>query len=162
MVSFREVSVAGEAAQTLLREYFADRAENFPTSMGTYRPAYAGSDAFQSPDGVFLIVEDVDLAGEPADVGCGGIRRVPSGVRGLVRFEVKHVWLQPHMRGLGIGHVLLAELERRAMDFGAQELVLDTHASLIAADRLYRSNGYIEIDAYNDNRNATTWFAKPL
>ena len=162
MVSFREVSVAEPAARALLTEYFEDRALSFPPSMGEYRPAFPSSDAFVPPDGVFLVVEDVDLAGEPADVGCGGVRRIATSALGLVRFEVKHVWLQPHLRGRGLGRVLLTELERRAADFGARELVLDTNDSLVAAGGLYRSTGYVEIEPYNDNPNATTWFAKAI
>ena len=51
-------------------------------------------------------------------------------------------------------------LERRAVAFGAQELVLDTNASLAAAGGLYRSSGYVEIEPYNANPNATHWYGK--
>ncbi len=40
--------------------------------------------------------------------------------------------------------------------------MLDTNASLAAAQGLYRTTGYREIAAYNDNPNATHWFAKDL
>ena len=162
MVSFREVSAAEPAAQALLAEYFEDRALSFPAGMGKYRPAFPSADSFAAPDGVFLIAEDVDLAGEPADVGCGGVRRIAPGSLGLPRFEVKHVWLQPHLRGRGFGRLLLAELERRAAGLGAKEVVLDTNAALVPAGGLYRATGYVEIDPYNENPNATTWFAKAL
>jgi hypothetical protein len=57
---------------------------------------------------------------------------------------------------------LLAELERRAIGFGATESVLDTNASLTAAAGLYHSSGYRSIPPYNDNPNATNWYAKRL
>ena len=44
----------------------------------------------------------------------------------------------------------------------ARVVVLDTNATLEAAQSLYRSSGYAEIDAYNDNPNATHWFARSL
>ena len=46
------------------------------------------------------------------------------------------------------------------MEFGAEELVLDTNASLEAAGGLYRSSGYVDIEPYNDNPNATNWYGK--
>lgn len=162
MVSFREAAVDSPAALALLDEYFESRALDFPVAMGTYRPTYPARSAFEAPDGVFLVIEDVDLADEPADVGCGGIRRIPSSDTGLLRFEIKHIWLKPYLRGRGFGRLLLEELERRAVDFGASQLVLDTNESLVAAGRLYRSAGYSETTPYNDNLNATTWLAKTV
>jgi hypothetical protein len=41
-------------------------------------------------------------------------------------------------------------------------VVLDTNSSLLAAGGLYRTSGYQEIAAYNDNPNATNWFRKAL
>ena len=41
-----------------------------------------------------------------------------------------------------------------------EELVLDTNASLEAAGGLYRSSGYVDIEPYNANPNATNWYGK--
>jgi ribosomal protein S18 acetylase RimI-like enzyme len=162
MVSWRENTTTDAAAVELLDEYFTSRARGFAPEQGTYRVARPDPEQFVPPRGVFLIVEGENLAGEPADVGCGGIRRIDDGTDGTVRYEVKHLWLRPHTRGLGFGRALLAELERRARDFGATELVLDTNASLEAAGHLYRSAGFNTIEPYNDNPNATDWFSKRL
>jgi GNAT superfamily N-acetyltransferase len=162
MVSFRETAVTDASAHALLAEYFAARAAEFPPAMGGYSTAFPDPEQFVKPNGLFIVVEDLDLAGEPADVGCGGVRRVASGPIGLVRFELKHIYLQPHLRGRGFGRVLLEQLESRAIALGAQELVLDTNASLEAAGGLYRSSGYLSIEPYNDNPNATHWFGKIL
>lgn len=99
---------------------------------------------------------------EIAYVGCGGIRRVADSPAGAVRYEVKHLFLQPHTRGRRWGRALLAELELRARELGADELVLDTNASLEAAGALYRKAGYVDIPPYNDNPNATNWYLKRL
>jgi hypothetical protein len=40
--------------------------------------------------------------------------------------------------------------------------VLDTNERLEAAQSLYRSSGYIDVEPYNDNPNATHWFRKVL
>lgn len=162
MVVFRESLATSEAAHDMLTEYFSSRELSFPAAQGRYRPVYPAAEQFVPPRGVFLVVEGDGPDGAPADVGCGGIRRLETEVGNPVRFEVKHLWLEPHTRGLGYGRALLRELERRAVEFGAQELVLDTNDSLTAAAGLYRSSGFIEIDPYNDNPNATTWYAKEL
>jgi len=160
MVTWRETQTTDAAAHALLTEYFTSRELGF--TGGTYTTTFPDPDRFVPPRGVFLVVEGEDLAGEPADVGCGGIRRIDDGADGAVRYEVKHLWLQPHTRGLGYGRALLAELERRAREFGATELVLDTNNSLEAAGGLYRSAGFVNVEPYNDNPNATDWYAKSL
>ncbi len=152
MVTWRESAVDEPAAHALLAEYFGSRELSFPTNQGAYRIVFPDPAAFVPPAGVFLVVEH-----DGADVGCGGIRQLSP-----TRYEVKHLWLQPHTRGLGLGRALLAELERRAAAFGATEVVLDTNASLEAAAGLYRSSGYVDIPPYNDNPNATNWYRKEL
>lgn len=162
MGTWREAAVDEPAAHALLAEYFAARALSFPASQGEYRTVFPTPEQFVPPRGVFLIVESEDLAGDAADVGCGGIRRLDDGDSGRLRYEVKHLWVQPHTRGSGFGRALLAELERRAREFGAAVVVLDTNESQEAAASLYRSSGYVEVPPYNDNANATNWFEKQL
>jgi len=157
MVSFRPVAVDDPAAHALIAEYFDSRAETFPPALGAYQPTFPSPEQFVPPVGVFLILVDNTLALDEMDVGCGGIRAL-----GPTRFEIKHLWVQPRVQGRGFGRMLLTELEQRALAFGATEVVLDTNASLIAAGGLYRSSGYVEIEPYNDNPNATHWFGKTL
>lgn len=161
MVSFREASVTDDAALALLTDYFSSRAASFPSSMGEYRTTFPSADQFVPPRGVFLIVEGEDLAGEPADIGCGGIRLLPSA-RAVTRFELKHLWVVPFARRAGVGQLLLDELEMRARAYGAGEVVLDTNLGQEAATRLYRRSGFHEVAPFNDNPNATHWFAKNL
>jgi len=153
---FREVDVTSAEALALLDAYFAERAAGFPAAQGAYRPTYPTAEQFTPPAGVFLVVED-----DGGVIGCGGVRRIQRRPEtNEVRFEVKHLWLAPAARGRGAGRLLLEELERRAVGFGAQELVLDTNASLEAAGGLYRSSGYEDIEPYNANPNANHWYGK--
>ena len=159
MPEFTEVSVTDAGSIALLTQYFSDRASTFPRA-GGYRTTFPAPEQFVPPRGQFLLVSE-----QPESrtfVGCGGIRRIDDGADGAVRFEAKHLWLQPQVRGRGWGGVLLAELERRAKAFGATELVLDTNASLEAAGRLYQRAGYADVPPYNDNPNATNWYRKVL
>jgi ribosomal protein S18 acetylase RimI-like enzyme len=157
VVSFRESSVDEPAAHALIAEYFGMRAETFPS--GDYSPVFPRAANFTPPVGSFVVVVE-----DGEDVGCGGVKgvSVPGPVEGRIRYEIKHLWIQPRMQGRGLGRKLLEELERRAFEFGATEVVLDTNESLVAAGNLYRTNGYEEIAPYNENPNATTWFLKKL
>jgi GNAT superfamily N-acetyltransferase len=156
VATYRAVPVTDATAHALLAEYFAYREQTFPSAAG-YVTTFPAPAQFEEPDGVFVVV---DVDGE--SVGCGGIRSLGNGPRLNKRFEVKHLWLQPSTQGRGLGRALLAELERRALLLGATELVLDTNASLEAAGGLYRSSGYVDIEPYNDNPNATNWYLKTL
>lgn len=158
MLQHREATVDAPEARAMLTAYFAERAEGFPAAQGEYRPTWPEPAQFAPPAGVFVLV--VDDAGRA--VGCGGVRRIQRSEEQLVRFEVKHLWLAPEARGAGEGRRLLDQLEHRARELGAQELVLDTNRSLEAAGGLYRSSGFSPIEPYNANPNATDWYGKKL
>lgn len=157
MVRLHPLPADDPRAHALLAEYFQMRADAFPQGQA-YRPAFPVASVFTPPAGVFVVVTDDE---DGADVGCGGIRRVEDGPAG-VRYEVKHLFLQPRTRGRGWGRLLLKDLEERARDFGAAELVLDTHHTLEAAGALYSRSGFVAIEPYNDNPNATRWLGKIL
>ena len=161
MVTWREALPSSEQAGVLLDQYFTARAHAFPSGPESYRPATVNDEQFERPNGMFLIVEGENLSGEPADVGCGGVRRIADGPAGA-RFEVKHLWIQPHARRLGFGRALMTELDHHARALGGRELVLDTHESLEQAAALYSSLGFAPIEPYNDNPNATTWLGRAL
>lgn len=140
------------ATALLLDAYFAERAAGFD---GEYRVVRPPAAAFSSP-GVLLRAE---LDGEPA--GCGGLRVLPPDAAGA-RLEVKHLYAAPSARGRGVGRALLTALVAHARAAGASTVVLDTNRSLEAAGGLYRSAGFEPVAAYNDNPNATDWYALRL
>ena len=156
MLTFVPVPVDAEPAATLLGEYFTSRELGF--TGGTYQVFTPDPARFTPPAGTFLVGLDEDGTA----VGCGGVRRIDDAPDGAVRFEVKHLWLRPSTRGKGYGRALLTVLEEAAAALGASRTVLDTNASLAAAAGLYRSSGYADVPAYNDNPNATHWYAKDL
>jgi ribosomal protein S18 acetylase RimI-like enzyme len=155
-MQFSVVPVDSSDASRLLDEYFTSRELGF--TGGTYTRFRPDPAVFTAPAGVFVLVQEDD----GASIGCGGIRRIADSDDGAVRYEVKHLYLQVATRGRGLGRALLADLEKRAADLGAQQVVLDTNASLTAAGGLYRSSGYRSVEPYNDNPNATDWFQKDL
>jgi ribosomal protein S18 acetylase RimI-like enzyme len=155
MPVYRPASPADDDAHELLGDYFGMRTETFPGGLGAYNTVFPDPTHFTPPAGVFLVVDD-----EFGAVGCGGVRMLAPVTPGVGRAEVKHLYLRDRARGKGWGRELLAELEARAVGLGAREIVLDTNASLEAAQGLYRTTGYDDIPPYNDNPNADLWLRK--
>ena len=104
------------------------------------------------PAGLFLVAT---LHGEP--VGCGALK-----LHNPEPAELKRMWVADAARGLGLGRRLLGELERRAAALGATSIRLETNRALTEAIALYRSAGYREVAAFNDERYADHWFEKQL
>jgi ribosomal protein S18 acetylase RimI-like enzyme len=72
------------------------------------------------------------------------------------------MWVAPSARGLGVGRRILSELERHARERGVDVVRLETNRSLTEAGGLYRSAGYAEVAAFNDEPYAHHWFEKRL
>ena len=70
--------------------------------------------------------------------------------------------VSPAVRGLGLGRRLLAELEAVAAARGVRALRLETNQALTEAIELYRSGGYQEVSAFNQEPYAHHWFEKTL
>jgi GNAT superfamily N-acetyltransferase len=104
------------------------------------------------PDGV-LFLATVD--GEPA--GLGGVRHLDTDVA-----EVKSMYVAPAYRGGGLGRRILARLDEIAAEHGCSAVRLDTSDYLTPAVGLYRSAGYREVPAYNENPKADLWFERSL
>lgn len=148
-----ETSPDDPVTATLLAAYFAERVDGF--TAGQYRVASPDPAQF-APPGVFLRIDEDH--GTP--LACGGLREIePDDGR---RMEVKHLYAVPAARGSGLGRRLLTLLEARAREAGATWLVLDTNRSLEAAGRLYSRAGFEPVPPFNDNPNATDWYAKRL
>jgi ribosomal protein S18 acetylase RimI-like enzyme len=104
------------------------------------------------PRGLVLVAY---MGDEP--VGCGALRFHEDGVA-----EIKRLWVAPHVRGVGLGGRLLAQLEHRAQEHSARVVRLDTNRALTEAIAMYRRTGYVEVPRFNDERYAHHWFEKPL
>jgi DNA-binding MarR family transcriptional regulator len=126
----------GEAAEWCLRRYFAELHARFGLDPGHTRP---------HDGGLFLVAR---LRGEP--IGCGALKGA----------DIKRMWVAEHARGLGVGRRLLTELEARARANGLSCVRLETNGTLEEAQALYRSAGYVEVPAFNDEPYAHHWFEK--
>ncbi|HVD41728.1 MAG TPA: GNAT family N-acetyltransferase [Solirubrobacterales bacterium] len=104
------------------------------------------------PNGVFLLA----LA-DGAPAGLGGVRYLDTDVA-----EVKSMYVAPAYRGTGLGRRILARLDEIALEHGCRAIRLDTSDYLTPAVGLYRSAGYREVPAYNENPKADLWFERVL
>jgi len=93
------------------------------------------------PAGRLLIA----AAGSQA-VGCVGLRRFRDDV-----CEMKRMYVGPPFRGQGLGRRLGVEAARKARQLGYRTMVLDTLASMEAAQALYVSMGFRPAAAYYPN-----------
>ena len=93
------------------------------------------------PEGCLYLLR---VDGENA--GCGGMRALDEG-----RCELKRMYIRPAFRGRGLGRMMARRIIADARAAGYKEMLLDTLPFLTAAQALYRSLGFCEIERYNDS-----------
>jgi DNA-binding MarR family transcriptional regulator/GNAT superfamily N-acetyltransferase len=152
MVELTPVDPAHPDARLCIRSYFDELNRRSETGFDPAQGISAEPHELRAPAGLFLVAY---LRSEP--VGCGAVKHhsdAPS--------EIKRMWVATGTRGLGIGRRLLSELEASAVRSGARTARLETNGALTEAISLYRSAGYIEVPAFNDEPFAEHWFEKRL
>lgn len=143
---------ASDDAQWCLQQYYADIDERFDG--GVDLDAILSSDVHEisPPNGLFLVAR---LDGRA--VGCGCLKRTAPGT-----VDIKRMWLSPDVRGRGLGRALLDRLVAEARRLGYRQARLETNRALTEAISLYRSAGFVEVAAFNDEPHAHYWFALDL
>jgi DNA-binding MarR family transcriptional regulator/GNAT superfamily N-acetyltransferase len=139
-------------ARFCLQSYFSELSRRFEAGFDPARSISADDGELTPPAGLLLVAT---LHGEP--VGCGALK-----FHGDAAAEIKRMWVAPAARGLGLGRRLLTDLEAQAAGRQVPTLRLETNRSLGEAIGLYRSAGYREVAAFNDERYAHHWFEKTL
>lgn len=152
MVQISREDPAHPHGRHCMREYFAELDRRFEGGFDPSASISADDDELRPPAGLLLVAT---LRSEP--IGCGALKfhdEEPT--------ELKRMWVAPSARGLGIGRRILAELEAEAVRNGSRVVRLETNKSLTEAITLYRSSGYVEVDAFNEEPYAHHWFEKHL
>jgi DNA-binding MarR family transcriptional regulator len=152
MVEIRTVDPEHPDARQCLRSYFAELERRSGAPFNPLVGSTAEPAELRPPKGEMVVAY---LREEP--VGCGALKHFGGGVT-----DIKRMWLAEAARGLGLGRRLLATLEQRAADAGARTVRLETSDLLVEAVALYRSAGYREVPAFNDEPFAHHWFEKRL
>jgi len=96
---------------------------------------------FYPPSGRFYV-----LRREDANVGVGCLKRITPTVA-----EIQRMYVQPHVRGVGAGRLLLQQLLSDARAIGYDAVRLESLKFLSAAHALYKSVGFAEITPYAEN-----------
>ena len=151
-IEIRPVDPDGADARSCLRAYFAELDRRSESGFDAVAGISAEPHEVTPPAGLFLVAY---LRGEP--VGCGAVKHHPGEAS-----EIKRMWVAEPARGLGIARRLLAELENDAVTSGASTAHLETNKTLVEAIALYRSAGYVEVPAFNEEPFAHHWFEKRL
>jgi putative acetyltransferase len=94
--------------------------------------------------------------------GCGVYpsNDLPVGYAELVRF-----FLDPKVRGKGIGKLLMEKCEQKALELGYNHLYLESFPEMEAAVYLYKLKGYKTLDAPLGNTGhfaCNVWMAKEI
>jgi DNA-binding MarR family transcriptional regulator/GNAT superfamily N-acetyltransferase len=152
MVEISPVDPSHPHARYCLREYFSELDRRFDTGFDPANSIPALDDEMRPPAGLFLVAT---LGGDP--IGSGALK-----FHGREPADLKRMWVASSARGLGVGRRLLNELENRAARHGVRSVRLETNKSLVEAISLYRSAGYAEVPAFNDEPYAHHWFAKQI
>ena len=152
MVDIEAVDPDHAHARFCMLAYFSELDHRFGSGFDPKSSIPADADDLRPPAGTFLVAT---LHEEP--VGCGALKFHGDGPT-----ELKRMWVSPAVRGLGVGRRLLEQLERRTLEHGSRVIHLETNKTLTEAVAMYRSYGYREVDAFNDEPYADHWFEKVL
>ncbi len=152
LVSITIDEATSAAVGYCFESYFAELDARFEAGFDSGRSISADADELSEPKGLVLVAR---LRDEP--IGCGALK-----LHGDDPAEIKRMWVAPTARGLGLGRRLLRELEANAGRRGATRARLETNRALTEAINLYRSAGYTEVAAFNDEPYADHWFEKRL
>lgn len=139
-------------ARWCIEQYFEELNARFETGFDPRLSISADAHELVPPAGALLIAR---LRGRA--VGCGAVK-----LHAGAPAELKRMWVAPEARGLGLGRRLLLRLEEHARGAGARVVRLETNRGLVEAIQLYRSSGYREVAAFNDEPYAHHWFEKDL
>jgi DNA-binding MarR family transcriptional regulator/GNAT superfamily N-acetyltransferase len=152
LVQIRPTDPTHPDARACFRHYFAELDRRSDEGFDPAQGISAEPHELRPPAGLLLLAY---LREEP--IGCGAVKHHDDAAS-----EIKRMWVAETTRGLGIGRRLLTELEACAGRRGARAARLETNRALTEAIALYRSAGYAEVAAFNDEPFAHHWFEKTL
>jgi ribosomal protein S18 acetylase RimI-like enzyme len=152
MIEVAPIDPSHPSARHCLHEYFTELDRRFDTGFDPALSIPADDEQMRLPAGLFLVA---NLHAQP--IGSGALKFHDDAPA-----ELKRMWVDESVRGLGVGRRLLSELESHAAKHGVRTLRLETNKTLVEAINLYRSAGYTEVAAFNDEPYADHWFEKQL
>lgn len=139
-ISIRRDDLTSRPAQDLIRALNAELRGAYPEPGANH----FGLDPAEvaSGHGAFLVAYS-----EETPVGCGAVRLLDPSTA-----ELKRMYVDPSLRGAGVGRRLVEALEAEARRLGAERLVLETGTRQTAALALYARCGFEPIPLFGEYR----------
>jgi len=143
------------AVTALFREYAASL--NVDLCFQGFEAELAGlPGAYGPPGGALLLAVE---AGSGRAAGCVALR--PTAEAGVC--EMKRLYVSPGGRGHGLGRRLAEAVIAEGARLGYRSLRLDTLPEMAGAQALYRTLGFVPVDAYYDTPvQGTIFLSRPL
>jgi putative acetyltransferase len=134
----RRTTLASPEAVRLIAALNAELIAKFPEPGATHFSLSAAQIA--DGGGAFLIAYADDVA-----IGCGAVRQLDETTA-----ELKRMYVEPSVRGRGIGRALVEALEGEARLLGVTKIVLETGTRLAPAIHMYQAMGYVRIPLFGE------------
>lgn len=146
----RATDLGDPVARALVLRQWSEICERYGMDAPCGEDSAVPRGAFGAPRGAFLVgeLEEGGVVG-PA-VACGGVRACEGAPAGIG--EIKRMYVDPAVRGRGVGRLLLAALEEEGRQLGYDRLWLETGTAQPEALHLYRSAGWTPIPKYGEYR----------
>ena len=136
IVNIHRRTLASPDAARLIAALNAELTATFPEPGATHFSIT--SSEVEAGDGAFMVAYLDEVA-----VGCGAVRRLNETTA-----ELKRMYVDPSVRGRGIGRALVEALELEARRLGMARVVLETGTRLAPAIKLYEAMGYERIPLF--------------
>ena len=145
--------IDGETRIADVAALFSEYAASLPVDLSyqSFSNELAGLPGkYARPDGrLYLALAD----GVPA--GCVAMRRLDES-----RAEMKRLYVRASFRGQALGRALAERVIADASALGCKAILLDTLESMLRAQALYQSLGFVNTEAYYDCPVAGTVFMR--
>jgi putative acetyltransferase len=137
-VEIRKCTLASPEAVRLIAALNTELRATYPEPGSTHFSL--SGEQVTDGQGAFLVAYLDEVA-----VGCGAVRRLDESTA-----ELKRMYVDPQVRGQGVGRALVESLEREALALGVTRVVLETGARLAPAIRMYEGLGYVRIPLFGE------------
>ena len=137
-VDIRRSTLSSPDARRLITALNAELSATFPEPGATHFSLTTAQ--VSVGDGAFVVAYLDGVA-----VGCGAVRRLDETTA-----ELKRMFVEPVVRGRGVGRALVEALEQEARLLGVSKVVLETGTRLARAIRLYEAMGYRPIPLFGE------------
>ncbi|MGR3712585.1 MAG: bifunctional helix-turn-helix transcriptional regulator/GNAT family N-acetyltransferase [Shimia sp.] len=151
-ITFVTVDPRSPDALYCLHAYYAELDRRIAIGFDVTQSADPDATDMMAPRGTFILAMSDGLP-----LGCVGLKGTDKGYG-----EIKRLWISPAARGLGLAKRLMLKMEQSARDLDIPLLRLDTNSKLGEAVKLYETNGWTQIERFNDDPYPDVFFEKAV